>query len=351
MKIKNWEFYSFIFFIMQACLIGFTIDDLLFLLDNNAWIIPIIGSFIGYFLLKIYLFIFNSNKKITDLIYQLFNKKISILLILIILILIILIMNSVFLMLINFISNEYLYDTPPLFIIILITTTILYVIHNKTNALFRTSLILFYLIIIIFTIVTAGLIRQIDFYNLKPWFNFKISNLLVATFNYLMYTTAPLFIIAFYKKKDIQKVTDKGIIKTYFFSHLTSFIIIFTLVAVLGPHLAKLYQFPGYHILKRTFAGAFIERLEKILAIYWIISMIVPIIFLGYTVIDIIKNNFKIKKTSYLILAIILLSNFFLLSNIDIITKWNENLFPIVLSINIPIMIIILKKLKKLTKS
>ena len=110
--------------------------------------------------------------------------------------------------------------------------------------------------------------------------------------------------------------------KFLFLNHFLILIIILSLVTVFGINLAKLYTFPGYNILKRAFAGAFIERLEKVLAIYYILSTLIPIIF--------IANKIKIKK---IYIVIILLSNYFFLNNTNFINFWNSYVFPIILSI------------------
>lgn len=330
MKIRDLEFYSLIFFMIQSCVGGFVIDDAIKLANNDSWIIPVVGSIIGFAILKLYLYIFNNNVNIS----QLFKSKtVNIVYI----ILIIILMNTVFLSLISFISTEYLYDTPSLFIIILITLTVLYVLKHKTNSLFRTCLILFYIFIVIYFIITISLVRQINFLNILPVFNFKISNFIIAIIHYVIYTTIPLLSIIHYQKEHMENISNKKIIITYFLAHLSIFIIIATLILVFGINLANLYQFPGYHILKRAFSGFFIERLEKILAIYWILSMIIPIMFWA---------NIILNKLNYIFLTLIMLSDYFLITNTTIIAYWNELLFPIIMSLFIILSIIICIKKK-----
>lgn len=332
MKIKDMEFYASLFFMIQSCLGGFIIDDSIKLVQNDAWIIPIVGSIIGFIVLKLYLYIFNSNVNISKLFKTKIVNNIYI-------ILIILLMNTVFLSLISFISTSYLYDTPPLFIVVLLTLTILYVLAHKTSSLFRTVLIIFYIFLTIYFIVTIGLIRQINFLNIMPIFTFKTTNFITAIFHYVIYTTIPLLSMIYYKKNITENISNKKITITYFLAHLSIFIIIFTLILVFGSNLASVYQFPGYQILKRAFAGAFIERLEKILAIYWIISMLIPIIIWANIILNKLKRN-------YLIVILILMSNYYLLTNITLITYWNETLFPIIMSLFIVLSVLICIKKK-----
>ena len=327
MKIKDLEFYVLIFFMIQSCVGGFIIDDAIKLVNQDAWVIPIVGSVACFPLFKLYLSLFNKNVK--------FNQQIVNILYVI---LVILLMNTIFLSLISFISTSYLFDTPPLFIIILITITILYVLKNKTNSLFRTSLIFFYLFIIIFIIGTVGLIRQVNYLNILPIFNFKLTNFILAIFHYIIYTSVPILSILYYKKDRMENISNKKITITYFLAHFSIFIIIFILIMVLGVNLASIYEYPGYQILKRAFSGAFIERLEKVLAIYWILSMLIPILFWA---------NIIINKLNKYFITLILISNYFLLTNSTLLTYWNQILFPIIISLFIVIFTIFKKKLTK----
>lgn len=343
MKIKNFEFYSLIFFITESCLFGYIINDSIKLVNTSMWIIPILGSILGLPILKMYLYLFNQNKKITDLTIEMFGKFGKIINYLFMFFIIIYI-SSLFLVLINFICTQYLYDTPPLFIILITILTILYLIKNKTNALFKTSLFFSYIMFILFIITFLSLINQVNIKNIMPFFNFKITNFLKALIDYIAYSTSPILIILFFNKKDTKKLNNKSIIKVYLLANLINLIIVFLIISIFGINLCLLYQFPGYHVLKRVFEGTFIDRIEKIFAIYWIISMFIPISFYS----NILTIYFKNKKI-YIALPFILIISYFLFKNINLLKEWNENIFPIILNCYIFITFLIYFKTKKKT--
>lgn len=309
---KNTSFYSLIFFITQACTCTFIINDCIKLLNTDAFLIPICGTIIGVFILKFYLSIFNCEK----------NKYINIIFFIIIVVYI----NTILLSLTNFINFEYLYDTPLLFTNLILIFTIIYVLKNGEKSIFYTSLIFMFLMIIIYLFGFIGLFKQISVLNIMPIFNSKLINLIPGIFNYIAFTTSPLFIILYYN--DI-KIDKKKIINTYLISNLLIFTSLIIIIGVFGIELCNLYEYPTYQILKGVFKGTLLGRFEKILGLYWIISMLIPIIFGSNIILKLLKN-FKYK---YIILILILLSDIFLLSNNTILKSFNENIFPIIMNI------------------
>ena len=324
MKNKNLSFYSLIFFIVQACTCAFIINDSIKLLKNDAYLIPIFGTMIGYFILKFYLNKDFKRNIFVDTIFFIIS---------------IVYINTLLLVLVNFINSQYLYNTPLLFTYCLLVITIIYILRNGTRAIFYTSLILAFIMIIMYLFGLGGLIKQIDITNIMPILNNKLVNIIPGIFNYVAYTTSPLFIILYYQNI---KYNNKKIIKTYLLSNLIILISIFIIICVFGINLCELYQFPAYHILKNVFEGAIIERFEKLLALYWIMSMFIPIIFFSNTVLK-IMNNFKYK---YIILIIILLINTYFFSNSNILKNFNETIFPIIMNLSIIISLFIKNKVK-----
>lgn len=98
----------------------------------------------------------------------------------------------------------------------------------------------------------------------------------------------------------------------------------FFVVAVLGPELAQLYQYPEFHVLKRISIGGFIERVESTLSLRWIFYIFTTLVFGLYFIKQYIKTTFKITKEKKLgiissIVGIILLisSNWLFSSNTE----------------------------------
>lgn len=352
MKVRSLEICSLIFFIMQACLFGYLINGMFRYTGVNSWIIPLIGSIIGFPLLLLYLYIFNYKKdlNINELNIKLFNKKGKILNVLIIIFVSFLAM-TLFWNLTNFVSSQYLYNTPQIFVELLFIGAIIYIVHNGINSLYRTCLILAYFLGLIFIINFTGLIKQVDFKNIMPFF-YGDFNYIKSCFIYITFTICPIFLTLIIPKKNIvDKNLNKKIIITYIITNICIFIIVFLIISIFGINLTKLYQYPGYHILKRVFIGNI--RMEKALAIYWILTLFVSITYSLYYVFKSLKDNFKIKKTNYIIITLVLYCSQYLFVNSTTAKDFVETTFSYIMGIfliGIPLIIFIkIKKTKYIT--
>ena len=212
----------------------------------------------------------------------------------------------------NFTSSQYLYNTPQLYIEIIFIISFIYVLSHGTNSLFRTLLVLVYVLIIIYIINFTSLITQVDINNIKPIFYGKF-NLFKSLIDYIGFIICPIFILLIIPKNKIDDANiNKKIIITYFVSNISNFIILFLIISVFGINLLNLYQYPEYHILKRVTLFGLGERFEKILAIYWFLVTASGIIL---TIHYIYKNlNFS-KKIIYILIIISLLCSEFLFSS------------------------------------
>ena len=104
---------------------------------------------------------------------------------------------------------------------------------------------------------------------------------------------------------------NRNVIITYFLSSITLMLTTFFIISIFGPHLALLYQYPEYHLLKLINISGFISRVEGIIALHWLFDLFSFIVMGLYFIIKYIKDDFKMtdKITNYAIitLSIILL--------------------------------------------
>lgn len=353
MKIRTSEVCAFVFIVMQSLLFGYTLNGCVKYTGVDSWIIPIIGSLLGFLLLLVYLYIFNYKKElnINELNIDLFKygKVLNILLIIFVSFL----AMALFWNLTNFVSSQYLYNTPQIFVELLFIGTVIYIIHNGVNSLFRTCLILAYILLFTSFINNTGLLKQINFKNLMPFFHSDF-NIIKSCFVYITSAVCPIFLLLIIPRNKVMgKNLNKKIILTYIVTSLIIFFIIFLIISIFGINLVKLYQYPGYHILKRVFVGGITERMEKALAIYWVLTLFMGVIFSIYYVFKSLKDNFNFKKKSYVLIFIILYCSQYLFKNSTIAKYWIETGFPYVIGIfliGIPLIIFIkIKKTKLIT--
>lgn len=351
MKIKSIQLCVILFFVTCSCQLGFITNTSTKLLQQNGWIVPILGSIFGFLIFLIYLYIFNykKNMNINDLNIHLFGNVVGKIFNTVLIITFSIFVTIIFLVLTNFISSQYLYNTPPIIVEIAFFLTIIYILNHGLNSLSRTFLCLMYIMIILFIVNFIGLIRQTEIKNIMPFLDFKFSNLIKAILTYISLAILPTLSLLIIPKNNIENdKLNKKIIITYIITHLCITLILFIIISILGIKLIDLYEFPGYHILKRVFEGGIIERFENILAFYWLIVSFTSVIFVSYYITKSIEQNFKLKKSKYIILFVILHSSRFFLTNSTSAKIWIEKFFPSILYIGLLIIpIIIFIKIKK----
>lgn len=292
--IKITQFCSSIFLISLSCILGILVTGLVNISGVDSWISIIIGVLIGFIILLLYLYIYNfkSDLPFEQKIKLIFGKKSTIILVLFILFTISF-SSILFWNLTNFVSSQYLYNTPNFFIEIVFLITINYFLSKKKETVFRACLILTYIFLIFYLISLFGLINKIDINNFKPILETTPLNIIKGIFIYISYTVIPIFLFYIVPKKKISNFSNKSIMCTYLISNLIIFSIFLIVICVFGIDLAQMYQYPTYHVLKRLF----IERIENILSMGWIIVLLVPCSIACYFVKDLIKNTFNLDSS------------------------------------------------------
>lgn len=351
MKIRISEVCASIFILMQCCFLGFFANSSYYYMEQNCWIVPIIGMIIGFPILLIYLYFFNQDKDINVLInthFKKFGKFINICLILFIA----LYTMIIFWNLTNFTISQYLYNTPQLYIEIIFIIAFIYILKHGTEALFRTILIIVYVLIAIYIVNVTSLVPQIELNNIKPFF-YGDFNLFEALINYFAFIICPVFVLLVIPKSSIEgKNINKKIILTYFISNISAFIILFLLISVFGINLLNLYEYPEYHILKRVSFFGVGQRFEKVLAIYWFLIVSSGIILTIQYISKSLTTNFKFKKLNYVIIIVLLLCSQFLFPNNISAKHFIRGFFPYLVIIFLIILpFIIYLKIKKSSKT
>ncbi len=350
MEIKISQFCAMIFIIISSCFMGILDSSLVNISGIDCWMVPLIGMITGLPILLLYLYIYSYKKElnINQLLTHLFGNKIGKFISFLLLLFCISFTMITFWNLTNFVASQYLYNTPNWFIDILFIITTFYFFNKNERTIYRSTLMLSYIAIILFLIGSTNLTGKIQIINFKPFLNDGVTPVFKCLINYITYTTIPIFLLLITPKNKIDyKNINKSIIITYFLSHISIFITLFTLIGVFGIDLASLYQYPLYHLLKRVFIGGFIERLENVLSIGWIIILFIPCAFSSYYSLVSIKNIFNIKKKRYIypvLIFIMFMSQFIFKSN-TFGEYFLNNFYPMFMSIIIIIMIIIFVKI------
>ena len=311
-KIHLLEYNSLSYFLVRSTFVGISLNNLLTISKQDSWLAIIIAFIIGFIPLGIFYLIINNNSKenIIDFIKNNCGNLIGTIINIIITIFVFIFSALLLWNLVNFISSQYLYKTPNLAILLTFIVTIYYLSSKSINVIGRTSLILFYISISLFIFSFIGLFFNLDISNIKPTFEFGILPIFKGSFNYISYNVLSLFLLLIIPKDNIN-TTNKHLIKNtiivYFITTLGLFFVTFFLLSTYGISFSQILQYPSYHILKRISILSFIERVESILSIQWILDLFMVIVIGIYFVKTSIRQTFKISNYKFITFILIIL--------------------------------------------
>jgi len=255
----------------------------------------ILGSTIGFILIKLY-----DRLKIN-------NKNFIIKIILIITLL----LSSLFVLknITNFIEYNLLKDYSP-FILGLSFTIICTLLSYKGYHSYIKSLELSSYIIAFLGIASILLlVNNIDINN----FNHQL--LKETSFNYSFITISMFIFISYLTINYLNGYLLNN--KVYFGSILTTILLKLLTIGILGETLLKLYNYSYISILKRIKYLDFIERMEGVLSLQYLFCFFFLFSFILLTIRFLLKDLFKLKKDKILNITLSIISLFiFLISYI-----------------------------------
>lgn len=261
------KMYSLSYFLGRAFFLGFGYSLLLSLTDKDAWICFILGTLLGiipiYFLSKI-----KENMKgqsLKEYLNQ--NKFFKIAILLLFFLLNFFILSQSLFILETFASSFFLIKSPPYFILL----PIIYLLYRMTkkswSTIGRVGEILMPFSLVIVLITSMILIPYADTTNFLPVMTHSNKDMIMGTLFYAFYSSAPFLLLLNTPMKDTK------LCRKYLFSSATILLIGVLIIAVLGPNLIQIYRYPEYMLLKKIKVFEFLEKIENIISVTWIIDL------------------------------------------------------------------------------
>lgn len=357
-KIRNLEINLLIWFIMGSGVLGIFFNTAIASANVDAWMSPLIGMVIGIIPVIVILKLINhdENLNINLLLEKKWGKFGKIISLTIALFVCTFVMLN-FYNLTNFISSDYLYNTPRLFISILFIIPIIYVLSFNVVIISRTTMIFGIISIILFSFAVAGVSTQIVPNNIYPILKDGIVPPIIAGLYYVCYIVLPLFLLTIIPKKLIRnkKKFNKKFIITYIISCITLCLMTYLVISSYGIELSLLYQYPEYNILKRISILSLFDRIESIISLVLVLFIYTTCVMGSYyvkqTCFDIFKleNNKKNNVTTMILIVIILLFGATIFPNNTIGNVIIINIYHILLTIFffvIPLILMLFTKKK-----
>lgn len=359
-KISCFEYGILIYFIIRSMSLGISMNSYIHIGGVDGYLSPLIGMLIGFIPIYIFLKLLNyrPDLNIFEKFDYLFGKKIGKIINIIVVGTIVFLTCIIFWNLLNFIGSQYLFRTSTLYVALIFGICFIYTCTKSLNTLVRTSNILFYLSIIIFSICALGLIGESKLTNLLPFLEHGIKNPLLSGLTHVAYSILPIYLLLFIPKNDVNnnKNLTKTIIFFYIFTNIGKFIVIFYVISVFGIDLANIYEFPDFVLLRRIATTGFFQRFESILATQWIFDLFMMLSicfhFIKYSFKHITNFKYDNLFISILILIICFISsNYLFKSNTsgDNFILYKLPFIMLVILFILPLIVFIRSKIKKTT--
>ena len=283
-------------------------------------------------------------------------KKLSIILNFIILIISIFLYIFLAYRLSNFLSSQYLTETPTLYFYVIILLLTSYTASLGIETVTRVSLITLYTSLIMFIFDLINLIPYIKLDNYLPIISVDFKSILISSVIYALYSTIPLFFIMTSKKDNL---VDKEKFNKYFIGMYTlSFILVFTAIIVtlgiFGTNLVNMFDYPLYTVLKKIQIFSFIDSIENVSASLWIFFTITGCSIINLSIFNNIKETLNLSNNNKLykiiIFIVILLIPKFLFTDNSYTETFNYVKIPVILTIVLLVIITITTIILKFKK-
>lgn len=298
--------------------------------------ISIICSFIfGFVIIYMFITIFNYNGELTirDKINTIFGKGVGFLLNMILTVCFF-VLSVVFAYNYNsFISSQFLSETPILFIGITVTVLSFYVLTKGFDTLSRVGLIVVIINVFLYFIAIFGLINNVDLSNFLPIMKDGIMRPLLGCLYFSLFDIVPIFLLLIVPRNNIvnKDKVNKYVVFAYIFSVILMMGMFITVVGSLGIHLASSYQYPEYIVLKRVKLFNFLDRIENVIVIQWLLGLFVSVVLIMYYVANMIKRNNSNKGWYFVLLFMLMISTVFIFRDNTVFEEFCYGVMPFVL--------------------
>ncbi|SFB06599.1 MULTISPECIES: endospore germination permease [unclassified Bacillus (in: firmicutes)] len=197
----------------------------------------------------------------------------------------------------NFLMTQIYTETPAAFLQGLFAITVLIAINFGIQAVARSSEIFIPWVLLLLSFMIFTLIPQYEGKKLLPLLDFNWTPTISASLSYISVVSSPLVLLLtiFPNVKDL-----KGAKRGMWLGNLLGGIVLLTIslmtVSILGADLTQNQTFPTYIVAKKINIGAFLTRIEVVLAFIWIITIFYKTHLYYYAAIEGFSHAFKIKN-------------------------------------------------------
>ncbi|MCL1697023.1 endospore germination permease [Lysinibacillus sp. BPa_S21] len=255
-----------------------------------------------------------------------------------------------------FMKTEVMVETPTMVFALLFGIIIVYATYLGIEVFARSTEILFPIFILIFIVFVICISPQIHIENIKPILEASPKSISFSMFQFISLFSFPLAVLLmiFPSAVNVHKSAQKGFYIGSMIGGLILIIIIILCILVLGPANTAARISPSYALAQRISIGNFVQRIEVIMAVMWIISIFIRTFMYFYASVIGIAQVCKIKDHRPLIFPIGLITiglSQIIHPNIVHSYTYNREIWPLfsgVFTVSLPLLLLIVAMIRKI---
>ena len=204
-----------------------------------------------------------------------------------------------------FVVSFLLVSSPEIFVTIPFIILTLYCAFKGYKVISRVAGSLFPISIIFSIIILLSLMGFIETTNYLPILTETPLNTLETALMFAGFSALPN-ILTLHIKGDI-----KGYKRMYIISAITLILAALFVEGVLGEVLVEIFRFPEYMVLKQIKLFKFIEKVENVLAIIWVLDLFITAVMAMFSIKELVpENKAKLTTSAILVVLIYIIDNF-----------------------------------------
>lgn len=174
----------------------------------------------------------------------------------------------------EFLTTSVLSDTPDIAVSTLMIAAVIYVVRSGPGVVGRSAEILFFFVLLLFTLGFASLLPSSDWSNLLPvleygWKPVVLTSISLLTFPY---TETVLFLFLMPQLRQPNRLRS-AVLKSAMISGFLFLILTLLTLTTLSEGVVSNLTYPSYFAVRTISIGDFYERFEILVAVMWYIAI------------------------------------------------------------------------------
>ncbi|QCJ41321.1 spore gernimation protein [Bacillus sp. S3] len=258
-----------------------------------------------------------------------------------------------------FMTTQIMPDTPIEAIQIIFACILIMGISLGLETLARSAEVLFPLFLFLFFLLVISVLLTPDlwtFKNIQPIMNSEIKPMIRAVLIFSGVFTLPsiVLLMIFPISVNQRKKAEKNFYIAIGIAGVCFIILITLTLLVLGPETSSRQMYPSYALAKEIKVGEFLQRIEAILAIIWVITIFFKMSIYFYASIIGFVQTLNIKDYRPLMLPlgmILVIISLLVHPNVTHSTRYDKDIWPIyalLYGVVLPILLLVVYSVRKI---